>query len=146
MTAKTGRVLVMQMQLLPYWKQLHDQSRPKRAGCRHFLPWFVSYVLPNTNKIRWRMYFDESIESVLKDMMMRCFLLCEVLSHLQASCPSLDFCLLSCLVWPFCMQIWRSIGANHLFCSGREPPLFHPALWEAEKKTGLESRVFCLSG
>lgn len=100
-TAKTGLVLVMQMQLLPYWKQLHDQSRPRRAGCRHFLPWFVSYVLPNTNKIHWRMYFDESIESVLKDVMMRCFLLCDVLSHLQASCPSLDFCLLSCLVWPF---------------------------------------------
>ena len=89
MTAKTGRVLVMQMQLLPYWKQLHDRSRPKRAGCRHLLPWFVSYVLPNTNKIHWR------------NVMMRCFLLCDVLSHLQASCPSLDFCLLSCLVWPF---------------------------------------------
>lgn len=101
MTAKTGQVLVMQMLLLPYWKQLHDRSRPKRAGCRHFLPWFVFYVLPNTNKIHWRMYFDESIESVLKDVMMRCFLLCDVLSHLQASCPSLDFCLLSYLVWPF---------------------------------------------
>ena len=38
MTAKTGQVLVMQMLLLPYWKQLHDRSRPKRAGCRHLLP------------------------------------------------------------------------------------------------------------
>lgn len=43
--------------------------------------------------------------------------------------------IISCLT--FSMQIWRSIdanNANHLFCSGREPPLFHPALWEAEKK------------
>lgn len=74
---------------------------PKKSRLQTFSSVICVLCSSNTNKIHWRMYFDESIESVLKDVMMRCFLLCDVLSHLQASCPSLDFCLLSYLVWPF---------------------------------------------
>ena len=38
-------------------------------------------------------YFDESLASVLKDVMMRFFLLCDVLWHFQVSCPYLDLCI-----------------------------------------------------